>query len=78
MGERKNPAGIIAAAFMGALAGATATILLNEDTRKKARQQLDKAAKTGKSEAKRLKKEAKSWKGKLAKQLAKTDKKITG
>ncbi|MDD3679310.1 MAG: hypothetical protein PHX72_00385 [Candidatus Shapirobacteria bacterium] len=73
--------GWITAALFGALAGAAAVILLNEDTRKKVHQKIDQTVKTGGKEIDRLKSEIEDLKVKLqdraAKELAKASKKLT-
>ncbi len=72
MREKRNGDGglMVMAAFVGAIAGATAMILLNEDNREKARRQISKATKRGGEEVIRLRREVKALKEKLAKQVA--------
>jgi gas vesicle protein len=81
MREQRNGGGLMMAAFMGAIAGATAMILLDEDRREKVRRQINRATESGENEVARLRKEAKILKEKLAKQvaeqLAQTSKKLS-
>ncbi len=70
MREQRNGGGLMIAAFVGAIAGATAMVLLNEENRDKARHQINRMTKSGEDEVARLRKEVKTLKEKLAKQVA--------
>jgi len=72
--------GFLTAVLVGALAGAAAVILLNEDTRKKVKRRVDKTVRTGEEEIDRLRSEIKKLKAdlkeKAAEELEKASRKL--